>query len=56
MNTKKQRRKIVFGVLNRLALYKKARDGGKSTNSVAVMKDIDRKLAWRMRTVSNADK
>jgi hypothetical protein len=55
MNTKKQRRKIVFGVLNRVALYKKAREGGKGTHNVAVMKDIDRKLVWRMRTVSNAD-
>jgi hypothetical protein len=56
MNIKKQRRKLVFGVLNRLALYKKARDGGKTVHNVAVMKDIDAKMAWRMRSVSNADK
>ena len=56
MNTKKQRRQIVFGVLNRLALYKQARDGGKSTHNVAVMQEIDRKMAWRMRTVNNADR
>ena len=56
MNTKKQHKQIVFGVLTRLMLYKKARDGGKTAHNVAMRKEIDRKMTWRMRTVSNADR
>ena len=52
MNAKKRDRKIVFGVLNRLAAYANARRGRSSPHSVRGSMEIDRKLLWRWRMVS----
>ena len=56
MNAKKRNRRIVFGVLNRLAAYANARKGKTSPNSVRASVEIDRKLLWRWRKVSETAK
>ena len=56
MNAKKKNRKMVLGVLNRMAAYKNARDGTASPSSVAASMEIDRKLLWRWRMVSEEEK
>jgi hypothetical protein len=55
MNAKKNR-KIVLGVLNRVAAYKNARKGTSSPSSVQASMDIDHKLLWRWRMVSETEK
>ena len=56
MNAKKRNRKIVLGVLNRLAAYASARKGKTSPHSVRASIEIDRKLLWRWRKVSETAK
>ena len=52
MNVKKRNRKTVLGVLNRLAAYANARKGIASPHSIRASVEIDRKLLWRWRKVS----
>ena len=46
----KPNRRLVFGVLKRMMLHKKRRQG-KSLHSVTAMQGIDWKRLWRMRIV-----
>jgi len=49
----KPREKKILGVLNRMAAYEKAREGKESPKSIRAEIDIDRKMLWRWRMVSN---
>jgi hypothetical protein len=51
----REKRRLVVGVLGRLALYKKKREG-KFRHGAVLMQEFDRKMLWRMRRVSAEDR
>ena len=51
-NTKHRRRRAL-GVLKRMIAIMEARTRGKGRNSITMTQEIDRKLLWRKRTVSD---